>query len=202
MWAAGTAADATVAFLLSKGASPDLMDNNDNTALDFAIQSGCSSTIDLLAPVTTQGFHEALKILAAFNTELTPALEDLLRRAASDKDAAMKGVVNAAHFGAAKMLTILTRGWDNNTLDPTKANQLLELSLMSDNAETVDIVKAFVPSVSSGNIVLALTRGRADVVKLLGLGEDESSAEAAKQRLGRISFDFWHQIIVTLLFAL
>merc|ERR1719239_2065606 len=70
-----------------------------------------------------------------------------------------------------------------NTLDPTEANLLLEKALKSDDADTVDTIKAFVPSVSSENTSLALTRGRADVVKLLGLGEDESSIEAAKKGL-------------------
>ena len=49
MSAALGAADETVAFLLSKGASPDLMDKDGQTALVFAIYSSCSSTIDLLA---------------------------------------------------------------------------------------------------------------------------------------------------------
>ena len=81
------------------------------------------------------------------------------------------------------MLNILTLGWNKNTLDSTDANRLLKEALMSDNADTVDIMRACVTTVSSENIVLALTRGRADVVKLLGLGEDERSIEAAKKRL-------------------
>ena len=55
MHAADGASDQTVAFLLSKGASPDLMDKDGDTALVYAIQTSCSSTIDLLAPVTQKG---------------------------------------------------------------------------------------------------------------------------------------------------
>ena len=95
MEAALHASDETVTFLLSKGASPHLMDSNNMTALKFAILSRCSSTIDLLAPVTTKGVDKALSSLAAFNTELTPAVEDLLRRAASDVDVLLMGVVYA-----------------------------------------------------------------------------------------------------------
>ena len=87
MWAAERGADETVAYLLSKGASPDIMSNSNFTALQVAIQSKCSSTIDLLAPGTKKGLGGALRSLAAFNTDLTPAVEDLLRRAASDEDA-------------------------------------------------------------------------------------------------------------------
>ena len=79
MYAASRAANETVAFLLSKGASPDLISNNNATALVLAIQMKCSSTFDLLAPVTTKGLDEAIKWLAAFRTELTPAVENLLR---------------------------------------------------------------------------------------------------------------------------
>merc|ERR1711971_1023971 len=136
-----------------------------------------------LAPVTTRGLDEALENLAAFGTKLTPAVEDLLRRAASDKDVARMGVVYATHYGATSMLKILTQGWDKNTLHPRGANQLLEKALMSDCADTVDTIKAFVPRVSSENIVLALTRERADVVKILDLGQDERSIEAGKKRL-------------------
>ena len=90
MYAANRASDDTVTFLLSKGASPDLMDDTNDTALVFAILSQCSSTIDLLAPVTTKGVDKALNSLAEFNNELTPAVEDLLKRAAL-----LVGVVHA-----------------------------------------------------------------------------------------------------------
>ena len=179
-YAATGAADEAVAFLLSEGASPDLMDNKNRTALVDAIQTECSSTIDLLAPVTTKGLDEALAFLAAYHTDLTPAIEDLLRRAASDKDALRMGVTYATNFGAASMLQILTQGWNKDTLDFNIANQLLERALMSDNADTVDIVRAFVPSVSTENTALALTRGRADVLKLFGL---ERNIEATKKWL-------------------
>ena len=100
MCAASRASDETVAVLLSKGASPDLMCKNNGTALAFAIGSKCSSTIALLAPVTKKGLDSALISLAAYHTELTPAVKDLLRRAASDKDAVKKGVVYATNIGA------------------------------------------------------------------------------------------------------
>ena len=109
------AADETVAFLLSKGASPDLMVSN-VTALSFAISSECSSTIDLLAPVTAKGLDESVLSLATFHIELTPAIEELLRRAASDKNAVRMGVTYATQFGATRMLKILTQDWDKNTL--------------------------------------------------------------------------------------
>ena len=78
MYAAAEAADETVAFLLSKGASPDLMNKNGNTALGNAIRSMCSSTIDLLAPVTQEGLEGALENFANWPTELTPAIKELL----------------------------------------------------------------------------------------------------------------------------
>ena len=183
MSAALGAADETVAFLLSKGASPDLMNKDGQTALVFAIHTMCSTTIDLLAPVTQKGLAEALINLATWQTELTPAVKELLIRASLDQDTLRSGVEHAAQMGATTMLKILTNGWNKNTLHPSEANNLLKLALTSDNAETVQVILAFVSDVSSENLALALTRGRADVVNLFGLGEDERSTEAAKKRL-------------------
>ena len=77
MSAALGAADETVAFLLSKGASPDLMNNNGQTALVAAIQTMCLSTIDLLAPVTQKGLGSALMALAIWKAMLTPDVKEL-----------------------------------------------------------------------------------------------------------------------------
>ena len=96
MIAALEAADETVAFLLSKGASPDLMEIDGHTALSQAILSSCSSTIALLAPVTRKGLGEALAIIAYRQLEITPEVEKLLRRAALDQDAYKMGVKYAA----------------------------------------------------------------------------------------------------------
>ena len=85
MQAALRAADQTVAFLLSKGADPDLMNKDGHTALVAAIRSKCSSTIDLLAPVTQKGLGLAQVNLAKWQTELTPAINELLVRASTDQ---------------------------------------------------------------------------------------------------------------------
>ena len=77
MTAAHGGSDETVAFLLSKGADPDLMCNNGDTALVAAIQFQRLSTIDLLALVTQKGLRAALENLAVFKTDLTPAIKEL-----------------------------------------------------------------------------------------------------------------------------
>ena len=76
----------------------------------------------------------------------------------------------AAKMGATSVLKILTNDWNKDTLPQSDANDLLKDALKSDNAETVQVVLAFVSDVSPENIALALKRGRADVVKLFGLG--------------------------------
>jgi len=95
MTAAHGGSDETVAFLLSKGADPDLMCNNGDTALVAAIQSQRLSTIDLLAPVTQKGLGRALQWLFTSQTERTPAVEGLLERARSDDDA-LRALVDPA----------------------------------------------------------------------------------------------------------
>ena len=65
MQAALIAADQTVSSLLSLGASPDKTDDTDyRTALIYAIQSKCVTTINLLAPVTQGNLGGALVFLA------------------------------------------------------------------------------------------------------------------------------------------
>ena len=58
--------------------------------------------------------------MAIYQTELTPAVQDLLRRAALDQEAVTNsvrggGVAYAAHYGASSMLKILTKDWKRNT---------------------------------------------------------------------------------------
>ena len=180
MYAAWTACDETVAFLLSKGASPDLMDVDGNTALIHAIRSSCSFTIALLAPVTSEGLRKALAFLSKSQSEPTPAVKDLLRKAALDQEAVIWGISCASTFGATKMLKILTKGL---TSDLPDEDLVLTHALNSDNPDTVQVILATVGDVSSENIALALTRGRADVVKLFGLTEDYRSIQAAKKGL-------------------
>ena len=85
-------------------------------------------------------------------------------------------------YGASNMLKTLTKGWNKNTLNSLDGSYLLENALKSDNAETVQIVLDLVQDISSENTVLALTRGRADVVELFGLGEDKRSIETVKRK--------------------
>ena len=100
MAAALGAADEAVAFLLSKGASPDFIDKDGKTALLGAIQASCSSTIDLLAPVTQKRLGSALMFLATWTPELTRAKKELLIRASSHEVSLSLGVKHAAQMGA------------------------------------------------------------------------------------------------------
>ena len=52
MYAARNAADEAVVFLLEKGANPEIVDKYEMTALADGIDSGCPSTVSILAPVT------------------------------------------------------------------------------------------------------------------------------------------------------
>ena len=70
MNAARSASDETVSLLLSLGANPDKTDVNGISALMAAIQSKCSTTINLLAPVTQVNLGEALRCLAKEKVEL------------------------------------------------------------------------------------------------------------------------------------
>ena len=71
MSAALSASDETVSSLLSWGASPDKTNANGRTALIFAIESKCLTTITLLAPVTQAKLGRALEQLVRKKVELT-----------------------------------------------------------------------------------------------------------------------------------
>ena len=186
MYAASRAADEAVAFLLSKGANPEIMDKVEMTALAHAILSGSPSTVSILAPVTRKSLDEAIKFLAIKDTELTPEVSDLLRRENTGK-----WLHIAATYGATGMVNILTECWMRNALPPVVAEKcidpdqchLLKHALMSDNAASVETILNHTSSICSTNICFALKRGNSDVINLLGMGEDEKTIEANKLQL-------------------
>ena len=71
MAAALLASDDTVSSLISWGSLPDRTDANGRTALIFAIESKCLTTISLLAPVTEAKLGRALEQLVRKKVELT-----------------------------------------------------------------------------------------------------------------------------------
>ena len=76
MSAALFASDETITSLLSWGANPDKTDADGDAALIFAIQSKCSTTINLLAPVTKENLGGALRRLAGEKVPITGRAAD------------------------------------------------------------------------------------------------------------------------------
>ena len=138
MSAAHHASDETISFLLSLGANPDKTDDDGNTALMYAIQSKCTTTINLLAPVTQVSLGGAIAILAREKVDVTTVeLRQLVERAAQDKEAAIEGLVKAAQFGSSEIIRIIAE----NILDPLIFEAGKEILLMeavkSDSEATV-----------------------------------------------------------------
>ena len=93
MCAALNASDETVSLLLSLGANPDKTTDNGDTALIFAIQTKCITTINPLAPVTQVNLGGAILWLARDKVDVTTVeLRQLVERAAHDKEAASEGL--------------------------------------------------------------------------------------------------------------
>ena len=85
MSAVAFGADETVSLLLSRGASPDKTMASGDTALGFAIQSMCPSTVELMASVTRVKLGIALGWLAKYKLELSEEIEkQLVEKAAQD----------------------------------------------------------------------------------------------------------------------
>ena len=107
MDAALNASDETITSLLSWGANPDKTDADGDPALIFAIQSKCSTTINLLAPVTKENLGGALYWLAWFKVPMTEEVKQLVERAAQDREAAIEGLEGAAMFGSHPLLKMM-----------------------------------------------------------------------------------------------
>ena len=117
MNAALSAQDETVTLLLSMGASPDKTDDGGATALIFAIQSKCLTTINQLAPVTQVNLGGALEFLARYKIEvMTGELRQLVERAAQDREAAINGIEAAAKLGSNKMIEALAQFTKDNSM--------------------------------------------------------------------------------------
>ena len=108
MIAAQSASDETVSSLLSWGADPDKTDADGATALIYAIQSKCSTTINMLAPKTKTNLGGALNWLAREKVDLmTGELRQLVERAAQDREAAIRGLESAAKFGSREIILMI-----------------------------------------------------------------------------------------------
>ena len=99
MSAALHASDQTISYLLSLGASPDVTDVKNRTALMDAIESKCVSTINLLAPVTKVNLEGALELLAS-SCIITDEVTTLVQRAAQEREVAVRGLFSASKFGS------------------------------------------------------------------------------------------------------
>ena len=100
MTAARAAADDTVSLLLSLGASPDITNHDGTTALCMALESGCLTTINILAPVTNANLRRALVKLSSEKTKISVEAEEMIERAVQDYKTALLGLQGAAGFGS------------------------------------------------------------------------------------------------------
>ena len=188
MAAALAGADETVSLLLSKGANPDLTDVNEESALAFSIESQCHSTFSILAPRTKNIDKSLWSLLFVFQADRNPSTEELVKRVTHHNEVTCLEsssflLKRAAEFGVASVVALLTKGLEGKTLLDPQANSIMTLAIMSDDAETVANVRNFTSVLTPEHIMLALQRGRADVLKLFSFDEEKPSVEAAKLRL-------------------
>ena len=168
MVSALAAHDETVLSLLSWGASPNRTDADDNTALIFAIQSKCSTTIKLLAPVTQFDLGRALRRLARYKVELeTGELKQLVERAAQDREAAIEGLEGAAKFGSSKMILTITEHASDHSIFEANQEEIWMEAVNSDSEATVSALLQLLPDPPKEAITLARERGVPGVVRLL-----------------------------------
>ena len=168
MDAAVAAQDEMVKLLLSMGASPDKTANDNLTALIFAIQSKCLTTINLLAPVTQVSLGRALFFLASENIEvMTGELRQLVERAAQDREAAIEGLEGAAKFGSSLMIEMIAQYTKDHSIFEAKKVDIWMEAVKSDSKATVSALLPLLPNPPLEAITLARERGVPGVVRLL-----------------------------------
>ena len=168
MDAALSAQDETITLLLSMGASPDKTDHDGNTALIFAIQSKCLTTINLLAPVTQVNLGGALQNLAFKKIEvMTGELRQLVERAAQDREAAIEGLEGAAKFGSSLMIEMIAQYTKDHSIFEAKKADIWMEAVKSDSKATVSALLPLLPNPPLEAITLARERGVPGVVRLL-----------------------------------
>ena len=183
--------DETVRALLLWGADPNAAPDK-ITAFMCAVKSRCVSTISILAPVTEVFLPMAIAALAGYGqgqVELTPEIRQLLERAAQDESVATAGLLMAAQFGATDILDILLKTLQGQStsilpLDPSIQTMLLNEAVMSDNPDVCKAVLSFTQEDGNEAVLLALERGKADVINVLVPDlKDDFEVESQKREL-------------------
>ena len=183
MSAAFSASDETVSSLLSWGANPDETDANGDPALIFAIRSKCSTTINLLAPLTQANLGGALRMLVKENIKLTTEeLRQLLERMAKDKEATIKGLEAAAMFGSNNMVAMIAEHTRDHSIFEDKNDSIWIDAVKSDSEATVSALLLLLPNPPLEVITLARERGVPGVVRML-LPDTKTEREGDKEAL-------------------
>ena len=168
MAAALEASDETISLLLSLGADPDETDDAGKTALIAAIQSKCSTTINMLTPVTKVNLGGALRCLARDKVEVTTGQISLLvERAAQDEEAANIGLLGATRFGSSEIVKIFAENMLDHSIFEANKEKLWMEAVKSDSEATVSALLPLLPDPPLEAITLAMERGVAGVVRLL-----------------------------------
>ena len=95
MSAAQNGASEAVEELLQRGANPNALNRDGDTALTLALSENSSSVISMLAPVTCAGAKRLLNVLGERKIELTEPIKDFIERAGEDdQDVLTEGLKN------------------------------------------------------------------------------------------------------------
>ena len=179
MEAALSASDETVSSLLSWGASPDKTADGD-TALIFAIQSRCLTTINLLALVTQVNLGGALYWLARDKVELmTEELRKLVERAGQDTEMTIKVLTGAARFGCTNIMDMIAQNTKDHSHFEANEQRIWYEAVTSDHEATVSALLHLLPNPPLEAITLAKERGVPGVVRLL---LPDTKVEGEKER--------------------
>ena len=115
----------TVKVLLNKGADPDILDVNGETALSRAIKAEDSPTVELLAQMTNTSLRDSLSALARSSMSISPIVESFVARCARDSEAVVSGLKTASLFAHITILHLLTVYGNTDNLPADVLDNLL-----------------------------------------------------------------------------
>ena len=180
MCAAKTSSSEAVSLLLSKGADPNIceenFDGNSLNALACAITTGNKEIIEILCKLTTNpdGFNTCIVELAKANLDIDGELKTFLSKAFASNRVKF-ALEKSSFYGNAKLLQFVLQQ-NPNILFKSKVPKIMENVIKSDSKETCEILlqhckeTKYMIQKKDKEICkkLILERGNSDIIKLFG----------------------------------
>ena len=161
MLAAKTNNPKAINLLLQRGADPDIVDENNLTALTHAIGTNSLENVKTLIKITTQQLNIILEQLAESDLDIDDDLRDcIIEKIRDDETLLLPCLTKASTFGKHDLIKLLLDNFSYDIAEETSKN-LLENVIMSDDPEACKVVNDVKkPKLNSEHKALVQKRGK------------------------------------------